>query len=84
MTLLVGALLLDLNLLDGHIRIHSRRLLDGFRQGFVVVDGVPVALYRDLLLHSRLQHAVLLRLVLRAAAALKKNETGFNDKRNSH
>lgn len=57
------ALLLDLDLLDRHVRVHRCCFLDGLGERAVVVDGVSVGLDGDLLLHAGFHHAVALRLV---------------------
>lgn len=62
--LLLGRLLLNLDFLHGHVGIHGGRLLDGFGQGPVVVDGIAVGLYRDFLLHSGLYDTVSFGFVL--------------------
>jgi len=40
--------LIDLDLFDGEVWVHGGGLLDGLRQGFVVVDRIAVRLDRDL------------------------------------
>ena len=40
--------LIDLDLLDGEVRVHGRGLLDGLGQRLVVVDRIAVRLDGDL------------------------------------
>lgn len=82
--LLRGRLLLDLDLLDGHVRVHGRGLLDGLGQRPIVIDRVSVGLDRDLLLHPGFHHPIALGLVLPKTKQSRLEPNGYRQLKLAH
>ena len=57
-------LLLNLNFLNSHVRIHGSGFLNSLGQCMVMVNRIPIGLNGYLLLHTGFNDTILLRFIL--------------------